>query len=115
MAAPPPDTTEVPLIWVALGGLATACSGAFGLLWSAITGVRREGENGRQRIWDRLTTLGDNDADRREDNAKHSVTREDMSEFRDELEELIEKRFKLQELRIADMVRYEIENRKPAS
>lgn len=113
--AAPPDTTEVPLIWVALGGIVTACGSGFTLLWSAITGVRKESESGRQRIWDRLTTLGDNDADRREDNAKHVVTREDMSEFRDEFEELIEKRFKLQELRIADMVRYEIENRKPAA
>ncbi|MDE2020294.1 MAG: hypothetical protein KGJ13_08170 [Patescibacteria group bacterium] len=109
----PPDSTEVPLIWVALGGLASACAGAFSLLWSAVSGVRREGNDGRKQIWDRLTALGDRDANWREDNAKHAVTREDMAEFRDELEELIENRFKLQESRMADMVRFEIDNRKP--
>lgn len=109
----PPDSTEVPLIWVALGGLASACAGAFSLLWSAVSGVRREGNDGRKQIWDRLTALGDRDANWREDNAKHAVTREDMAEFRDELEELIESRFKLHEARVADMVRFEIDNRKP--
>lgn len=57
--------------------------------------------------------LGDKGADWREDNAKHVVTREDMAEFRDEVEELIERRIKLNEIRIADIVRYELDNRKP--
>lgn len=109
----PPDSTEVPLIWVALGGLTSACAGGFGLLWSAISGVRKEGSADRDKIWNRLMVLGDKGADWREDNAKHVVTREDMAEFRDEVEELIERRIKLNEIRIADIVRYELDNRKP--
>jgi hypothetical protein len=96
-----------------LGGLAATCGGAFGLLWSAITGVRNEADDGRKAIWGRLTTIGDHDADRRETLAKTLATREDMAELRDELEEMIESRLKLQEVRIADMIRYEVDNRKP--
>lgn len=109
----PPDSTEVPLIWVALGGLVSACAGGFGLLWSAISGVRKESGSDRDKIWNRLMAISDKGADWRENNAKHIVTREDLAEFRDEVEELIENRLKLHEVRVADIVRYEIDNRKP--
>lgn len=105
------DTENVPLIWVALGALATTCGGGFMFLWGAITGVRREGEDGRGKLWNRVTELADKEGDRREKAAERLFTREDGSEMRDELTELIEKRATLTENRVADIVRYELDNR----
>lgn len=110
MAIPSADQTEIPLVWVALGGLASACAGAFTFLWSAISGTRKENNENAKGIWQRLTTLGDSEADRREQNAKVVATREDLAELRDELQDTIEKRAALTESRIADIVRYELSN-----
>jgi hypothetical protein len=110
---PPDNGANVPLFWVALGGLATSCAGGFGILWGAINGVRREGERGREKIWNRITELTDDDTERRVKMAGSVTTRQDLAELKDELLDSLSREMVSLQSRVSDIVRNELSERKP--
>ena len=102
--------TDVPLIWIAFGGLVTLCVSGFSLLWGSITGVRKEDRDDRTLIWKELNTMKKEQGAFQIEHAGSTASRTDLYNMRTDLENGLDKRLKLSEVRFADIVRYEILN-----
>jgi hypothetical protein len=89
---PLPAETHGDVTWMqwVLGGLAAAGIAAVGWLWTALQGVRTEGQDGRKELWSRVNKQGDAAALSAIDAERRFATKDDLERLRDHFDRKIE-------------------------